>query len=159
MRSLKTEEKRIIPLDGYVAVEKGTGVFKVRGFGREFSLHQIDPMRWKVSGKSSTVSQGSRYQRLTVQAEHLADAVFLAVRRLFPEVKALDQSQLEISDVLARWIETRTVSSHTDRVYRDGIKRFLDWAESRDCLKWSELSRGVLQEYLGSLKYYRPNYK
>lgn len=159
MRSLKTEERKVFHLHGYVAVEKVPGVFKVQGNDREFTLQRLRGCRWKASGRSSNDSQKKGYQRLSVQAEDLCDAVLKAEQRLFPDIACLDGANLEIADVLAKWIATRSVSAWTERVYRDGIKRFLDWVQVRGCLRWSELSRGLLQEYLGTLKDYRANYK
>lgn len=82
-----------------------------------------------------------------------------AERELFPESVIPDERDLEIAEVFARWIDTKTVSLHTEQVYREGIRRFLEWVEARGCRKWSDLSRGALQEYLGTLRQYQANYK
>lgn len=155
MRSLKTEERRIFHIGDYVAVERRPGVFKVRGNNREFTLRQIDPRRWKANGKSSNGSHKSHYPRLTIQAEVLADAVAEVESKLFPQMTPNAGANLELAEVFARWIRTKTVSEHTEAVYKDGVKRFLEWAQARGHKYWSELTRGVLQEYLAAQKKYR----
>ncbi|MCA9444154.1 MAG: hypothetical protein KC964_25400, partial [Candidatus Omnitrophica bacterium] len=138
MRSLTSKEKTVFHLDGYLAVEKVPGVFKVRGNDREFTLKRIRGQQWKASGRDSNGYHKKKYLRLSIQAEDLADAVLKAEQRLFPDIASLDGANLEIADVLVKWIATRSVTARTERVYRDGIKRFLDWVQARGYLRWSE---------------------
>lgn len=159
MRSLTIERGRTFYIGDYVAVEKNPGVFKVRGNNRDFTIREIGPHRWKVNGKSLNALHKSHYPRLTIQAEDLAGAIADAENRLFPQTGLSQGAHLELAEVFARWIKTKTVNAHTLMVYKDGVKRFLDWVQPRGHKQWADLTRGVLQEYLASLKEYRTNYR
>jgi len=159
MRSLKIEEKNVHHIGEYVAIGRRPNAFSVTGRERRFMLTRIGPDKWRANGRSSTNACKSRFPRLTFSAPTLETAISQAEEKLFGDTRDPQIEEIEISEVFSKWKKTKKVQAETMKVYLDGIDRFLEWTDMEELESWGELTRGTLQQYLGTLSGYRPNYK
>ncbi len=149
MRSLKRE--KVYQVGDYLITQRRTG-FSLSGcangsLGRKFTLEPMKPGKWRLTGRSST---GSR-SRIRFEAVGLEAAISEAESLLYPQVVSPQESELKVSECLARWFNTLSISSDTETVYRYNVHAFLDWAQHQGFVSWGDFRLDHLLLYAKEL--------
>lgn len=112
--------------------------------GREFSVSEVEPGRWKAS---RTTSNGERVRRRFL-ATDAGEAVLIGEGMLYGvEEPEGDPSTFPVSKVFSDWIESLSIADKTRKEYRYAVKQFLLWLDKRRVTAWGELKPSDLQRY------------
>ena len=130
-----------------VRSRRGGWSYKILGYtaqnrGVNFTLHRIEPNRWRVSGHSTT---GSRL-RVRFYAEDFDDALQESEKILGYAVRESAHG-LQMAEVFKRWEKSLNCNAGTLNGYRVSIKMWLAWADTQGIGLWSEIRLEHLQHY------------
>lgn len=115
----------------------------MRGQGLQFTLHQYEPGKWNLSGKNS---EGSRVQS-RYEASSLEAAIEVSAKRLGISCEP-EPSDLTISRVLYKWVESRDVKPDTrNGQYANVVMAFLTFCEKQGLRCWAELQLEHLEAW------------
>lgn len=81
----------------------------------------------------------------------LEAAICEAESLLYPQVVSPLESELKVSECLARWFNTRSILSDTETVYRYNVHAFLDWVQHQGLVSWGDFRLDHLLLYTKEL--------
>ena len=150
----KRRTAHVLIVDPWIVEERGSKQFKIKedGGAMQFSLKELKPGQWNVSGISCEGSQlRRRIAATSIEQAVRAGAALLHPREHGRQHREAERSELTIAEGLALAVSVSTgQDEHRRNLVANGMV-FTDFCEEQGLAYWHQLRRLHLTSYVNSL--------